>query len=255
MNKVNLSVCIASFNGESYIQQQLHSILPQLSETDEVIIVDDSSTDRTVNLIQSIDDSRIKLYQNTSQMGHVKTFETAIAKSSGEYLLLSDQDDIWPSNRVAYLSLLIRQSSVALVVGNFTEFAPTKEPTSQHNDFCTLPPKSIQTTTSRPFHEFLGLFFGFKKFYGCTFMLRSSFLKSIVLPFPHFISSHDLWIAFCACLSCSIVRTNHVVLYRRLHAYNQTLTNRSTYTKIHTRFQFLHMILHVFWRRISFGLT
>ena len=52
-------------------------------------------------------------------------FEIAISKASGEYILLSDQDDIWPRDRIANLSLPMCKHSVALVVGNFVEFEQT----------------------------------------------------------------------------------------------------------------------------------
>lgn len=55
------SVCMASYNGEKFIKQQIDSILYQLSDTDELIISDDGSSDKTIEIINSYNDSRIKL--------------------------------------------------------------------------------------------------------------------------------------------------------------------------------------------------
>ena len=62
---MKISVCMATYNGEKYIKEQLESILSQIGENDEVIISDDSSTDNTVEIIKAFSDNRIKIYKNT----------------------------------------------------------------------------------------------------------------------------------------------------------------------------------------------
>ena len=86
MCKENVSVCIESYNGALYIKEQIESILPQLSREDELIIVDDRSTDNTKEIISAIPDNRIKLYQNTSNKGVVKSFEEAVRLAGNEYI-------------------------------------------------------------------------------------------------------------------------------------------------------------------------
>ncbi|MFP5048989.1 glycosyltransferase family 2 protein [Acinetobacter pittii] len=95
-----ISVCLATYNGEKYIVEQLTSILSQLSPTDEVIISDDHSTDGTLLLIKSLNDPRIKIITNELGKGYTKNFENAINHSSGDYIFLSDQDDVWVENKV-----------------------------------------------------------------------------------------------------------------------------------------------------------
>lgn len=55
-----ISVCIPTYNGESYISEQIKSIISQLSSFDEIIISDDCSTDQTIELIESFNDDRIE---------------------------------------------------------------------------------------------------------------------------------------------------------------------------------------------------
>lgn len=59
------SICIATFNGEKYIHEQLTSILCQLSINDEIIISDDYSTDKTLEILKNINDTRIKIVNNS----------------------------------------------------------------------------------------------------------------------------------------------------------------------------------------------
>ena len=73
-----ISVCIATYNGEKYIIEQINSILLQLSYDDEIIVSDDNSTDNTLNLIRSIGDKRIKIFINDLQQGYTRNFENTI---------------------------------------------------------------------------------------------------------------------------------------------------------------------------------
>ena len=107
-----ISVCIATYNGERYIVEQIKSILCQINSDDEIVISDAGSTDNTVKEIASINDDRIKLLTyngNTSapkssvftKMDAVRlNFENALSNSKGDIIFLADQDDIWMSNKV-----------------------------------------------------------------------------------------------------------------------------------------------------------
>ena len=59
-----ISVCMATYNGQKYIKEQIDSILCQLSEDDELVVSDDHSSDKTVDIISSYNDDRIKIYEN-----------------------------------------------------------------------------------------------------------------------------------------------------------------------------------------------
>ena len=95
-----ISVCIATYNGEKYIKQQLLSILKQIKVNDEIIISDDHSTDKTFNIIKSFNDTRIKFFLNNKGKGYTRNFENALEKAHGDIIFLSDQDDIWIDNKV-----------------------------------------------------------------------------------------------------------------------------------------------------------
>ena len=96
-----ISVCIATYNGEKYIIKQLESILPQLREADEIVISDDSSSDRTIALIEQLNDPRIRILKDQKFRNPIYNFENAMLNAKGDFIFLSDQDDIWMPEKVA----------------------------------------------------------------------------------------------------------------------------------------------------------
>ena len=97
-----VSIAMCTYNGEKYIEEQIESILNQSYKNLEIIICDDNSTDNTTKLIESYIkvDSRIKIFRNKQNLGFIKNFEKAISLCNGEYIALSDQDDIWKLNKI-----------------------------------------------------------------------------------------------------------------------------------------------------------
>ena len=99
---MRISVAVCTYNGEKYISKQIISILNQTLEADEIIICDDNSTDRTKEILTEFasKSSSIKLVFNNENLGFVKNFEKAISLCTGDFIFLSDQDDIWYNNKV-----------------------------------------------------------------------------------------------------------------------------------------------------------
>lgn len=115
---LTISVCIACFNGSRHIENQLRSILKQIEVNDEIIIVDDSSTDDTVSIVNGIGDQRIKLNVNSKNLGAVNSFSLALSMAQGDIIFLSDQDDIWHINKVDCLMDIFYKRRIDLIVHN-----------------------------------------------------------------------------------------------------------------------------------------
>lgn len=104
---MNISVALCTFNGEKYISDQLLSIINQSKAVREIVISDDGSTDSTILRIQEFKANQnpngveIKIFQNPSPSGISKNFEKCLALTSHEWVLLSDQDDVWLEDKVA----------------------------------------------------------------------------------------------------------------------------------------------------------
>lgn len=109
-----VSILVATYNGEKYLRKQLDSIINQTYENIEIIIQDDGSTDGTFRILQeyAADDPRIHAIQNKSNLGILKNFYSLISKCDGEYIAISDQDDIWEINKIEILLSNIASSSL-----------------------------------------------------------------------------------------------------------------------------------------------
>lgn len=106
--KVNIdmvSIAMCTYNGEEFIGKQIQSILSQTHSNIELVIVDDKSSDRTIEIIETLEakDKRIRLHKNQENIGFNKNFEKAIRLCSGDFIAISDQDDIWLPNKIERL--------------------------------------------------------------------------------------------------------------------------------------------------------
>ncbi|WP_102407629.1 glycosyltransferase [Parabacteroides bouchesdurhonensis] len=99
-----ISVVMCTYNGAKYLKEQLDSIINQTYPIYEMIIQDDCSTDDTMTILQEYANkfSYIKVFQNFEQKGINKNFFSAIIKATGDYIAISDQDDIWELDKIEY---------------------------------------------------------------------------------------------------------------------------------------------------------
>lgn len=101
MNKSSqptVSVCIPAYNSEKYIGKTIQSALSQTYQNFELVIVDDCSTDRTLNTIKEYKDPRIRLIENERNLGPEKNWNKALAEAKGKYIKLLHHDDwLYPS--------------------------------------------------------------------------------------------------------------------------------------------------------------
>ena len=109
--KIKIEVALASFNGEKYIKDQLLSIFNQTMKVDQVVICDDNSNDKTLIIIKEFIEKGypIKLYQNEKKLGYSLNFMKCIKLCNGQYIFLSDQDDIWDINKVKKMMRFIKK--------------------------------------------------------------------------------------------------------------------------------------------------
>lgn len=235
---MKISVCLATYNGAKFLRIQLDSILSQLPSEDEVVIVDDASSDSTVDIIKLYRDPRIKLYINEQNRGVNYSFNRAISIAKGEYLFLSDQDDVWPTGRVEAMLAALQQKDVLLLSSNFTAID------TEGNDFNGYRNCVKSTDSGKYLKNILDIYRGKLNYFGCTMAFRVK-LKDIILPFPAYIESHDLWMALAANLAHSNWHLDDITLYHRVHGNNVSIVERPLLKKLWARVIFSISLVHL----------
>lgn len=99
-NQPLVSICIPTYNAEKTVVQTVQSILNQTYQNLEIIIVDNASTDNTLNLLQKFKDPRIKIYRNTTNIGAEKNFSKCVELAKGKYIAIFHADDLYMPDMV-----------------------------------------------------------------------------------------------------------------------------------------------------------
>lgn len=215
-----ISVCIATYNGERFIKQQIDSILKQIGPNDEIVISDDHSTDNTIDIIKNYKDPRIKIFYNdTNKKSVILNFENALKHSEGDYIFLCDQDDIWDETKISTFLLYFRSNKdIYLYLSDLYII----------NENGEINKKEF-------FHEAmkLNLLSQILKnnFIGCSMAFKKE-LKKYILPFPNNIEIHDWWIGLCAILFFKVGFIDKKLLFYRRHNANVTSGERRSLMKI-----------------------
>ncbi len=204
---MKISVCMATYNGEKYIKEQLDSILCQIGENDEVIISDDSSTDNTVEIINAFNDDRIKIYKNEKEKGYTRNFENALEKASGDIIFLSDQDDIWIEDKVKKMTEILENYD--FVVSDNSIVNENLEVINKSHFEVYKTKNGFLTNLLLP--RYVGACMAFKKN-----VLQKS------LPFPNNakLSAHDYWISLIAEMYFKSYKLDEQLLLYRRHGTN-----------------------------------
>lgn len=229
-----ISVCLATYNGEKYIKEQLDSILSQLSENDEVIVSDDSSSDKTVEIIKAYKDNRIKMFENQKFKSPIFNFENALKHASGDIMVLSDQDDIWQDNKIETIKKHMQEYDLVLSDAVIID---------EHSNI--LQESFYKLNGSRN-----GLIKNIIKnsYLGCTMAFNKKILAKS-LPFPKDLPMHDWWIGLvCEIYGKVYFIEDKLISYRR-HGNNVSPTGeKSKYSSMQKIVFRLVMVKNLIWR-------
>ena len=198
-----ISVCIATYNGEMFIREQIDSILRQLSSDDEIIVSDDGSTDDTISIINSIDDKRIRVIEGPRKQSPTSNFECALKASKGDYIFMSDQDDVWKPNKVKICMEWLQRYDCVVSDAEVTD--------SSLNPLYPSLYAIMQVRQGRIYNTI------WKNGYtGCCMAFRRNVLEAS-LPFPKDIPMHDIWIGNVAAYKYNVKFIPDTLIYFRRH--------------------------------------
>lgn len=117
-----ISFIVLSYNYEKYIEQTLRSILNQTVQDFEIIVVDDCSKDNSVEIINAINDSRIRLIQNHRNIGGAASYNVAVVAARGKWLVNLDADDWILPNKIEEQLNYVKKNPESEIIGTYVSF-------------------------------------------------------------------------------------------------------------------------------------
>ena len=204
-----ISVAMAVYNGGKYLKQQIDSILPQLRDGDEIVISYDASADDTLEIICAYEqkDPRVKVIIDPG-CGVTDNFNNAISNCSGDYIFLSDQDDVWFEGKTERLLRCFREESPDLIIHNGVDTDEKLEPVSgAYFDIYRIGNGKLKNIIK-------------SRYSGCC-MAFTKGIKEAILPIP-VQAGYDRWIATVSEYLGKISYVDDVLILHRLHESNVT---------------------------------
>jgi len=230
-----ISVCIATYNGERFIERQIISILNQLGSEDEIVIADDGSTDNTLAILKRFNDSRLRVVEGAHRHSPIWNFERALEQAKGEYIFLADQDDVWMPEKVA-VTMNYLQKYDCVVSDNMIVDA---DDNVICNSFYT-----VNRTRSGKWYNLL-----LKNGYlGCCMAFRRNVMEAS-LPFPADIPMHDIWIGNVAAFKYSVCFIPDKLMHYNRHGDNASTASASSpysfWQKLGFRWHIICDLIHI----------
>lgn len=223
-----VDIALATYNGEKFIREQIESIQKQTYSNWRLWISDDCSSDSTVSVINELMlmDERINLINCCRQGGVINNFNKALMHTTAEYILLCDQDDIWPSERLSNLvdeiSRIEREkdnsgimvfTDLCLIDEEKNIIAESFYKVNKINPNSNLKREKLLWNSS---------------VYGCTVIMNRKLLNAS-LPIPQFAHMHDQWLALNASRNDGLYYYEYASIFYRQHTGNVVGGNKKNW--------------------------
>lgn len=218
-----ISIAMCTYNGEKFVLEQLESFVHQTVLPDEIVIFDDNSTDNTVDIVRKFKDNApfdVRIFCNSSSVGVVHNFALAIEACNGEYIFLSDQDDVWLPDKIE-----ITMNKMLYIEANLGD----EHPICVHTDLKVV--NEELNIMSNSFFKYQGVYHLYKKreqikvlpvqnfVVGCTVLINKA-MKDAALPFPENVVMHDHWLSLIAACAGTLEFIDVPTINYRQHTSN-----------------------------------
>lgn len=229
-SRPRLSVALCTRNGERYIEAQLASILGQTVEVDELVISDDDSSDRTIELAQATIGQTdaapsVTWIENRPPLGVTKNFEGALAAATGDVVALSDQDDVWHPDKLERALRVFDADSDALLVFTDARLVDADGRPLGLGLFASLSATEAELGAVAS-GDAVSALLRRNLATGATVVLRRELLE-LALPIPPS-WVHDEWLAMVAALHGGIRALREQTIDYRQHGANEIGVNEPT---------------------------
>lgn len=215
-----VDILLASYEGEEFIAEQLESILDQTHKNFRIIVGDDGSKDSTVKIISQYEqktEGKIQLCSFFDNVGPILNFSRLGSYANSDYIMFSDQDDIWLPNKVE--KTLIKMKQLEAEYGK-------KKPLLVHTDLSVVDEnlKMIQNSFwdySLYSHDKTALSKVLiqNSVISPTIMINKALLE-MAFPIPHNVYMHDHWLNLVATLFGKVGAVQEKTMYYRQHSNN-----------------------------------
>ena len=216
-----ISVVLAAYNGEKFIKDQLFSILNQSYPVDEIIVMDDKSNDHTLTCVEEVivankTSAKISVFVNDNNLGYIRNFYEGIAKARGDYIFLSDQDDLWAVDKVKKMLEAMQTIKAEVLCSNFCLIDSEGNKLERE----IIVPKFVKNAGSGVSKiAFLPLLFG-NVAQGCTYCFTRK-IQQIYINVACENVIHDYQIMLIGSALEKAFFINEPLIYYRLHGANQ----------------------------------
>jgi GT2 family glycosyltransferase len=215
-SSVFVSVIVPLYNADKFVASALDSILQERAIPLEVIVIDDGSTDDSLEQLHQIQDSRLKLLRNPGK-GIAAALNTGIAAAQGEILARCDADDLYtPGRLLRQINWLKQHPEFGAICGGYSAIDPKGNTVIQFN--CGEQPEEITQELRQ----------GITRTHFCTFAVRTEVLRTIGGCRPYFRTAEDIDLQLRLGDACRVWYAPEMNYHYRLHGSSITHTINST---------------------------
>ncbi len=217
-----IAIVMTTYNGEKFISEQIDSILASGYQDFELYIYDDGSKDSTMQILKDYEQrfpDKVHAIQNESNLGVTVNFLNALSRTTTDYVMFSDQDDVWMKHKLA--CTLKRMRHMEAQLGKHTPLAVFTDAEVVDSELNTINPSFFASGHLNPRKTDLSHMLMENKLIGCTVMVNAALRKILQgSSLPKQARYHDWWIGLLASSFGKIGYVKEPTLYYRQHSEN-----------------------------------